>query len=257
MKIIRKQKGEKGFMLIGLALGIIAIFSILIFAIQSNMNLFFTNSNRSKAFYDAEIAIEKMALKLRDSYDMARPVAPKLTVGGPFYVISNPTDLKFNKKFYLPQNIFCVDRSDGFGGDTLSLFKQICLDYTKDLEYTEIHPNPPTGNWSEIKEAFQYAVYKLINDLAGPTIAYAQEMSVYRPDMPPLPPKITLDLAAALTAGDLITYYDNFNCTPNAGTSISDCMRFRFCTKLSPCAADEYIYQTIIFRHGPVSDIEN
>lgn len=251
-------------MLIGLSLLMIGIFSILIFAIQNNMRLFFASSNRTKAFYDAEVAIEKMAVKLRDAYDLARPVAKNLTVSSNpaavVRVIADPSNLKINDLFYLPGQQFCVDRSDGFGNDQ----NKLCLNYNAtDISPIFVNPSSGVNNWDQTKEAFQFAILKLIRDLTSIPEAEAQEMTVYRPTIPNTAPKVLLNLGPTMVSntGDLVDYYDNYTCTSDAGPMISHCVRFRFCLRIDaaarPCSPEEFVYQTIAFRPSPVSDVEN
>ncbi len=260
-------------MLIGVAMAVVAIFSILIFAIQNNMNLFFANSNRNKAYYDAEMVIEKTAVKLRSAYDLARQIPSQYQTSPNSGYLIDTNFLRFAatpgglKKFYLQStnDKFCVDRSDGFGKNSMGIGGvSICLNTANgspDFEIQEIHSTPPTSyNWKLWKDAFEYSVYKLILDISGPSIAYAQDLKVYRPALPVAGgPQINLSLAQIWSGPDLKNYYSDFNCTPQASLMVSDCLKFRFCTKLnSACVKPEdFVYQKIVFRHGPISDVEN
>ena len=272
LKLQNQNSNEKGFMLIGVALAVVAIFSILIFAIQSNMNLFFANSNRSKAYYDAEIVIEKTATKMRDAYDLARRIPATFNPPNSGYLIppANLGNLRFagTKKFYLelPGNKFCVDRSDGFGKSPLGAGNSsICMntaDDSLDFQIDVIHSSAPVTSfqWELWRDALEFSVYKLVLDIFGPSVAYAQNPKVYRPVLPLAGgPQINLSLGQIWSGLDLKNSYGDFNCTPLASPMVSDCLLFRFCTKLNNTCAnkEDFVYQRIVFRHGPVSDVEN
>jgi len=232
---------------VGLAFVVLAVVFILINAIQINMSIFFSTFNRNKAFFDAEIVIDKFGTEIKNAYELARPIGPRNT-GSVTYPIpgTNPAGFSVGGLLLFLNPTYCIERADTrFAGP-------ICINVGDPALVTRkilVH-------WRHQFEGFKYALLKTLVDVFGDNRAHAQFSESFRPNLVLPPPIVTGFNLADL---DFASRYENYNCAAKIpGSLASVCFTFRFCTRFTGvCAPNELVSQTVVLSDVPETDVKD
>lgn len=248
------QKGYVGAMLV---VAIAVIVGIMIVGITHKMGDLTKSYDKSKAFFDSEVAIEKFSVALKNAYDRANYLADQQpeTAGsatlndygcpGKLVTIGNAVRLCWD--FNGGGNL-CVKRSREAGGPP-----DICLDqqnlqvrYVKSDEW-EVVMTPQERSPAEKWELFKEAAFAYMKDLG---IAKAEaNLDAFKPGLPAVSStnSIVLDTTARSKP-------EAPDCTVSA-TNPFQCLKVSFCVKIGACGADDLIRQTYLFAKPATSSL--
>ena len=232
---------------VGLAFVVLAVVFILINAIHINMSIFFSTFNRNKAFFDAEIVIDKFGTEIKNAYELARPIGPRNT-GSFTYPIpgTNPAGFLVGDRLLFLNPIYCIERADTrFAG-------AICIDVANPALVTR----KILSHWRHQLESFKYALLKTVVEVFGGNQAHAQFSESFRPTLVLPPPIVT---GFNLADPDFTSRYENYNCAAKLpGPLESVCFTFRFCTRFTGvCAPNELVFQTVVLSDVPRTDVKD
>lgn len=271
MKSSNILKNEKGLAGILMTLLVAIVIGMLIFAVKARMADLTRDFGRHKALFDAEVAVEKFAIILKEAYDRGSNFADLQNTSSTFVCNAGPS-LANGIQLCWPStgNTVCVERNPNPGGAA-----PICIENNSDYLFTLKSQNP-----SELEVTFKRkkeleisqtelaleAIHEIAAE-AGIVKAYAA-LDTYRPPLPAVLPSNTIEYSMPVP-GALDCTYGGETAACNAYRSapkpyICDndpnnpvrCLKIKFCVKFTgTCdpdpAKDEFIRQTYMFFKAP------
>ncbi|WP_413289561.1 hypothetical protein [Bdellovibrio sp. HCB337] len=255
-------KNQNGFVGAMLVIAVAVVVGIIIVGITHKMGDLNKAYDKSRAFYDSEIAIEKFSVSLKNAYDKANYMQDMIpNTGGnpalgdygcPGKLVTLGTGgantVKLCWEFGGSGNKLCAKRSREAGGPV-----DICLE-SSNLQVRIKTPNewevammPTEKSFADRWAFFQDASIEFFKDL-GVSKAHAN-LDAFKPLLPALVPSNSIVLN-----GGFRSLPESPNCTVGAANPYQ-CLKVSFCVKnVGTCNANELIRQAYLFaKPAPTS----
>ncbi|UYL10470.1 hypothetical protein B9G69_007755 [Bdellovibrio sp. SKB1291214] len=241
-RFINSNKGFAGAMLV---IAVAVVVGVIIIGAVTKMGTLNKTYDKSRAFFDSELAIETFAVSLKNAYDKANYLqdTPPQTGGTPANddygcpgkIVTIGSGSKQIRLCWEYAKGLCSKRSLNAGVD-------ICIDASS-LKVSQIKNDEwmvaveTTTNKEDRIHKFQAATYELLKKLSFPTAEAA--LDSFMPSIPAATPINTF----AINTG-FPNKPDELTCE----TASYQCLKVSFCVKNgSTCSNEELIRQTYIF----------
>lgn len=243
--ILKNQRGYVGAMLV---IAIAVIVGIMIVGITQKMGDLTKNYDKSRAFFDSEVAIEKFSISLKNAYDRAnyltdlRPQtagsAASDDYGCPGKVTTIGTGTSAIRLCWEFNNL-CTKRAAGTSMDICINQGNLQVRLAKPNEW-EVVMQPAEKSSEEQWSLFKQATIEFIKDWS------VQEAKANLDAFKPGLPGATSTNSVAINMG-IRSRPEAPDCTPGAANPFQ-CLKVAFCVKNgAACAANELIRQTYLF----------
>jgi hypothetical protein len=248
---IKKKKGYVGSMLV---IVVAVIIGVMIIGVSHKMGDLTKAYDKSRAFNDAELAIEKFSVSLKNAYDRANyltDIRPNTAgspaiedYGCPGNLITIGTGLSAVRLCWEFAGLgggLCAKRSRESGGPADICLRQGDLQVRlKTPDEWEVAVQIPEMNTGEKWSLFKEASVGILKDLAAPP-AHAN-LDAFMPG----PPAVS-SINSIVINTTVLSSPEAPDCTPGPTTPYQ-CLKVAFCVKSSGiCAPTEMIRQTYLF----------
>ncbi|WP_413576491.1 hypothetical protein ACLVWU_00435 [Bdellovibrio sp. HCB290] len=242
-KLLRSQRGFAGAMLV---IAIAVVVGVIIVGVISKMGMLNKSYDKSRAFFDSEIAIENFAVSLKSAYDKAnylRDTPPQTSgtatnddYGCPGKVIKIGTGAKTVRLCWEYASGLCSKRSLNAGLDICVEPGNLQVNLESSDEWMVVYqPNPL--NLEEQFSLLKEATLQVFREMALPQAQ--ANLDVFTPALPAM---------STVNSIPLNTNLRNRPEAPNCAMAQYQCLKVAFCVKNgSSCSANELIRQTYIF----------
>ncbi|WP_413585928.1 hypothetical protein [Bdellovibrio sp. HCB274] len=242
-KSIKSQRGFAGAMLV---IAIAVVVGVIIVGVISKMGTLNKSYDKSRAFFDSEIAIENFAVSLKSAYDKAnylRDTPPQTSgtaanddYGCPGKVITIGSGAKTVRLCWEYASGLCSKRSMNAGLDICVEPGNLQVNLVSTDEWMVAYqPKPPTMDeqFALLKEATR----QVFKEMALPQAQ--ANLDVFTPALPAMSTVNSIAINNTLR---------NRPEAPNCAMAQYQCLKVAFCVKNgSSCSANEMIRQTYIF----------
>lgn len=252
--ILKNEKGYVGAMMV---IAVAAIVGIMIVGITHKMGDLTKAYDKSRAFYDAELAIEKFSISLKNAYDRAnyltdiRPENSGSVVnadfGCPGKMItlgsSGLNAVKLCWEFNGTGSGLCTRRSRESGGVPDICLKQGDLQVRiQDVHSWEVVVQSPEMSEKDKWLLVRDSIIGAFRDLAI-SEAHAN-LDAFKPLLPAVKPANTISINNSLNS---LSRPESPDCSPGPANPYQ-CLKVAFCVKSTGiCTPEEMIRQTYLF----------
>lgn len=242
-QFIKSNKGFAGAMLV---IAVAVVVGVIIVGVVTKMGTLNKSYDKSRAYYDSEIAIENFAVALKNAYDKANYLqdtppqtagtAAKDDYGCPGKIVTVGTGAKQVRLCWEYSSGLCSKRSLNAGLDICVDPGSLQVNQLKTDEWmVAFEPNPKTLD--QQLQFFKEATRQVLNEISLP-VAQANLETF----MPAIPGGASVNTFALNNIAE--NKPDALTCT----TAQYQCLKVSFCVKNgSSCSADDLVRQTYIF----------
>jgi hypothetical protein len=240
---IKSNKGFAGAMLV---IAVAVVIGVIIVGIVSKMGTLNKSYDKSRAYFDSEIAIENFAVALKNAYDKANYLqdtppqtagnAAKDDYGCPGKIVTIGTGAKQVRLCWEYSKGLCSKRSLNAGLDICVEASSLQVSQLQTDEWM-VAVSPKAKTWEQQVQLFKEATRQVMNEISLPVAQAGLESF-----MPALP---------AMAAFNTFAINNVANNKPDAltcSTAQYQCLKVAFCVKNgSSCSNADLIRQTYIF----------